>query len=127
MAYPNPTREFLMKLHEDSLYMPIATTKAKRAVDPIKLAVPDTPTAPITKPVQLTAVPPQTSEAAGAARFTAVSYPNAPVKSPLPPTLEDRITELEKVVHAIAPYSRNSQHSTVTSWLSRMKAVVKGL
>lgn len=127
MAYPNPTREFLMKLHEDSLYMPIVTTKAKRAVDPIKLAVPDTPTAPITKPVQLTAVPPQTSEAAGAARFTAVSYPNAPVKSPLPPTLEDRITELEKVVHAIAPYSRNAEHSTVASWLSRMKAVVKGL
>lgn len=127
MAYPNPTREFLMKLHEDSLYMPIATTKANRTVDPIKLAVPDTPTAPITKPVQLTAVPPQTSEAAGAARFTAVSYPNAPVKSPLPPTLEDRITELEKVVHAIAPYSRNAEHSTVASWLSRMKAVVKGL
>lgn len=118
MAYPNPTREFLMKLHEDSLYMPIATTVVKTAV---------APTAPTTKPVQLTSVPPQETEVAGAARFTAVSYPNAPVKSPTLPTLEDRITELETVVHAIAPYSRNAAHTTVTSWLSKVSARIKAV
>jgi hypothetical protein len=93
-------------------------------------------------PAGYAANPPGTTppEPAGAERFRAVSYPNN-----LPATgansvgtqvttsiasLDARLTELEAVVHAIAPYSRNAAHSSVASWLSkvgaRIKAVVGG-
>lgn len=74
----------------------------------------------------VTTVPPQVTEPAGAERFAAVSYPNAPVKSAQTPvelslqTLDARLTELEAVVHQIAPYSRNADHGTVKSWVNKL-------
>jgi hypothetical protein len=68
----------------------------------------------------------QPTEPAGAARFTAVSYPNVKPAAPAL-TLEERLTELEKVVHAIAPYSRNAEHGVVVTWLQKAGARIKGL
>jgi hypothetical protein len=80
----------------------------------------------------VTTVPPQAPEASGAARFTAVSYPNAPVKSVATSvelslsTLDDRLSELEAVVHQIAPYSRNAEHGTVKSFVGKIKKRLTG-
>ena len=90
-------------------------------------------------PAGYAANPPGTTppEPAGAERFRAVSYPNN-----LPATgansvgtqvttsiasLDARLTELEAVVHAIAPYSRNAAHPGVTSWVSKVGSRLKSL
>jgi hypothetical protein len=40
-------------------------------------------------------------------------------------SLEARLTELENVVHAIAPYSRNAAHSGVVKWVEKIGARIK--
>jgi hypothetical protein len=74
--------------------------------------------------------PPTDAEPAGAARFTAASYPNTPIKTvasdaPAPLTIEERLTALEAVVHAIAPYSRNAEHGGVKTWIKTAGARLK--
>ena len=39
--------------------------------------------------------------------------------------LEARLIELENVVHAIAPYSRNAEHSGVVKWVEKIGARIK--
>ena len=41
--------------------------------------------------------------------------------------MEARVTELETVVHAIAPYSRNAEHGAVQGWLLKVGARLKEL
>jgi len=102
-------------------------------------------------PIKAAAVAPV--EPAGAARFTAVSYPNAPVQSAdavqtaAPSTflaaladdpeaamtaLEARLTELENVVHGLVPNVQHSAaHSGISAWFAkvstRLAATVKKL
>src|ERR1700742_1220677 len=63
--------------------------------------------------------------AEGAQQFD--SPPEKTAAQDSPPTLEDRVTELEAVVHAIAPYSRNAEHGTVKSWLKKVGARMEKL
>jgi hypothetical protein len=107
--------------------------------------VPPKPVTP-TKPVAVAPVEP-----AGAARFTAVSYPNPPVQGTVTqakvPTflaalqddpeaamtaLEARLTELENVVHGLVPNVQHSAaHSGISAWFAkvstRLAATVKKL
>lgn len=39
--------------------------------------------------------------------------------------LEVRVTELENVVHALAPYNRNAEHPGVIAWLGKVGARIK--
>jgi hypothetical protein len=96
------------------------------------------------------------TEPAGAARFTAVSYPNVPPKDasvasaqsadaalaqdtvthPAPlfvapeetlNLLEARLTELESVVHTLTEFSRAAGHSKFVAWAERVAARVKSV
>lgn len=105
------------------------------------------PAAPVTLTPATPAKPaaPAVAEPAGAARFTAASYPNPPIKTaasaPAAPktpafiaalkddpeaamtALEARLTELENVVHQVVGQN-NPHHGAVTSWLKKMGAKV---
>lgn len=66
-------------------------------------------------------------EPAGVQRFRAVSHPESPT-TPVEvslATLDARLTELEAVVHAIAPFSRNAAHVIVVAWLRKVSARIK--
>ncbi len=114
-----------------------APTPAPTPVKPVTLGAPAAPkpgTAPAPAAASQTAPkvatpPARTTEPAGAARFTAVSYPNAPVTAAAPApaalTLEERVAALEAVVNEIAPYSRNAEHPGVVSWLKTVGARIK--
>jgi hypothetical protein len=89
-----------------------------------------TPTpAPLATPKPLVTPPAAPRvEPAGAARFTAVSYPNLPVKTAAavspPDTVEDRLTALENMVHSFL--GQNDPHATsVKTWLSKIGARIK--
>lgn len=82
--------------------------------------------------------PPGTTppEPAGAARFTAVSYTQSASSTVAGTTdpattsvtvLEARLTELEAVVHQVASFSRNAEHSTIQSWCKKVSARLKAL
>jgi hypothetical protein len=71
-----------------------------------------------------------TTEPAGAERFTAASYPNAPIKTaasdpPPPPTLEERVAALEAVVYAITPANHLTAPGHVGAWLKRVGARIE--
>jgi len=68
-------------------------------------------------------------EPAGVARFAAASFPNVPIKTaasdpPAPLTLEDRITELENVVHTLG-LQVSGDHWKRGGWLERIGARIK--
>lgn len=69
-----------------------------------------------------------TTEPAGAARFTAVSYPNMPTSTttpaPAPLSLEDRLAALEAVVHTLA-INVSGPHWDRGGWLDRVGAQLK--
>lgn len=48
-----------------------------------------------------------------------------PAMDPVTIALEARVAELENVVHAIAPYSRNAEHNVVVAWVQKMGARIK--
>lgn len=89
-------------------------------------------------PAGYAANPPGTTppEPAGAERFRAMSYPNnqpttgassAGLVTTSIAALESRVTELEDVVHKIAPYSRNAAHPSVSSWVGKIGERIKSL
>ena len=109
------------------------TPAAAKPVPPPVAAKPATPPAGYAaNPLGTT--PP---EPAGAERFRAMSYPNnqpttgassaGPQVTTSITSLDARLTELEAVVHAIAPYSRNAAHPGVSNWVSKIGQRIKSL
>jgi len=81
---------------------------------------------PQQKPVQQPQPVDNDHVAEGAQKFDSKdSKEAAPVDAK--PSLEERVTELEKVVHTIAPYSRAAEHGVVTSWLKKVGARIEKL
>jgi hypothetical protein len=129
---------------------PWYTLDVAKAAKELKMTAPAATAAPVTlKPAPVTPKPltpigvvPAPVEPAGAARFTAVSYPNPPVSGTATqakvPTflaglqddpeaamtaLEARLTELETVVHGLVPNVQHSgAHSVVSAWFTKMTA-----